>query len=335
MSCSLVTHHSSLSMPLWQHYHRPTTVAEALALLARYDGRARLISGGTDLLLEMQQGHRRPVEALVDVTAIGEMTGIGEKDGYVEVGAAVTHTQIVESALIVGQATCLVESCGVIGGPQVRNVATLGGNVAHALPAADGTTALVALDAEAEVATLDGRAWRPILNLFRGAGESAVDPTRELISRFRWPAALPGAASAYKRIMRPQGVALPILACAVWVCLKGNEGTEGTKSEEGNWPSKIQNPKSKIADVRICLGPVRPIPCRATEAEAALRGRSLDEGLADCVAAAQVEFSPRASKHRATAEYRREMIAVLLQRALPLAVERAITGQIVPEGVGL
>lgn len=307
-------------MPLWKRYHQPTTIEEALALLAQYDGRARVISGGTDLLLEMQQGHRPPLEALVDVAAIGEMMGIEERDGYVAVGAAVPHTQIVESELVVRQATCLVESCGVIGGPQVRNVATLGGNVAHALPAADGTTALVALDAEAEVATLDGRAWRPILSLFRGPGESAVDPTRELITRFRFPAAAPGAASAYKRIMRPQGVALPILAGAVWVRVQGSKGA---------------GEQSKIVDVRICLGPVQPIPCRAMQAEAALRGRMLDEALADGVAAAQAEFSPRASKYRATAEYRREMIAVLLRRALPLAVQRAAGGEIAPEGVGL
>jgi CO/xanthine dehydrogenase FAD-binding subunit len=304
-----------LFMSLWQHYHRPETVETTLELLASYDGRARIVSGGTDLLLEMQQGHKPPVEALVDVTAVSEMNNIRERDGWIEIGAAVPHTQIVKSPLIVQQATCLVESCGVIGGPQVRNVATLGGNVAHALPAADGTTALVALDGQAEVATENGRNWHPVLTLFAGPGRSHVDHTRELITRFRFPAAAPRTGTAFKRIMRPQGVALPILACAVWVQMGEDQST--------------------IKDVRICIGPVRPVPCRAAATEASLRGQSLAQALDHCVAAAQAEFSPRTSKHRATAEYRVEMIEVLLRRALPLAVQRALTGTAIPEGVGL
>jgi CO/xanthine dehydrogenase FAD-binding subunit len=313
-------------MALWQHYHRPATVEAALADLAAYDGRARVVSGGTDLLLEMQQGHKPPVVALVDVSAVAEMTAITRNGDWVEVGAAATHTQIVNAPLIRQHATCLVESCGVIGGPQVRNVATLGGNVAHALPAADGTTALVALDAEAEVATLGGRSWRPILSLFKGVAQSAVDQSRELITRFRFPAAAPYTATAFKRIMRPQGVALPILACAVWVEMAGEE----------NPKSQIPNPnfQSPIANLRICIGPVQATPCRAEAAEAALGGLSLAEGLEDGIAAALVELTPRTSKHRATAEYRREMIAVLLRRTLPLAVQRAVTGEAIPEGVG-
>jgi CO/xanthine dehydrogenase FAD-binding subunit len=204
-------------MSLWQHYHQPVTVDEGLDFLAQHDGAARVVSGGTDLLLEMQQGHKPPVAALVDVTGIAEMGKISQENGRIQLGAAVTHTRIVKSDLLVQRATCLVESCGVIGGPQVRNVATLGGNVAHALPAADGTTALVVLDAEVEVATINGRSWQPILSLFKGPGKSAVDHSRELITRFRFQGTQPGEGTAFKRIMRPQGVALPILACAVWV----------------------------------------------------------------------------------------------------------------------
>ena len=99
---------------------------------------ARVVAGGTDLLLELQQGRRPRVAALVDVTRIPEMSRIETARDDVYIGAAVTHTAIVASALLAKRATCLVESCGVIGGPQVRNVATLGGNVAHALPAGDG-----------------------------------------------------------------------------------------------------------------------------------------------------------------------------------------------------
>lgn len=309
-------------MNLWQQYYMPKTVDEALGRLREHDGRARVVGGGTDLILEMQQGRKPAVEAMVDVTAIADLTQIQEQDGMIAIGAGVTHTEIVKSELIARQATCLVESCGVIGGPQVRNVATLGGNVAHALPAADGTTALVVLDAEAEVARADGRVWRPILRLFKGPGISAVDQSRELLTRFRFPTGAPGTGSAFKRIMRPQGVALPILACAVWVRI--DEQDSGTASGD-----------CVVEEARICIGPVRPVPTRARQAEQALQGHTLAAALDDVVGEAQAEFTPRTSKHRATAEYRVEMIEVLLRRALPLAVQRALTGEAVPEGVGL
>jgi CO/xanthine dehydrogenase FAD-binding subunit len=318
--CAIITLNSwSYPVALWQRYYQPQSIEAAVALLAELDGRARVVAGGTDLLLEMEQGHKPPVEALIDVTGVAGMGEIVLHGRWLELGAAVTHTQIVGSPLVNRHATCLVESCGVIGGPQVRNVATLGGNVAHALPAADGTTALVALDAEAEIATQGDRIWEPILNLFKGPGQSAVDQTRALITRFRFAEAQPGTGTAFQRIMRPQGVALPILACAVWVRLERK--------------SKLQEPV--IKEARICLGPVGPVPCRAVETEAALRGQALATALEACLAAARREFKPRTSRHRATAEYRIEMIEVLLRRSLPLAVARAVTGQAVPEGVGL
>jgi CO/xanthine dehydrogenase FAD-binding subunit len=309
-------------MSFWQNYYRPETVAEALDHLRAHGKDARIIGGGTDLLLEMQQGRKPPAVALIDVTAIPALRRLELADGMVEVGAAVSHTEIVNTPFLAQHATCLVESCGVIGGPQVRNVATLGGNVAHALPAGDGTTALVVLDAEVEVASSNGLQWQPILSLFKGPGISAIDRSSELITRFRFPAAAPDSGTAFKRIMRPQGVSLPILACAVWVSLAPEQ-------------DPAQRDDAVIAAARICFGPVRPVPTRARQAEQALAGRSLGDGLERAVIAAQSEFTPRTSKHRATAEYRVEMIAVLLRRALPLAVQRALSGEAVPEGLGL
>lgn len=303
-------------MTHWDHYYLPSTVDEALARLADGEGAARVVAGGTDLLLELQQGRKPRLRALVDVTRIPEMTRIVESDETIEIGAAVTHTAIVASAALAQHATCLVESCGVIGGPQVRNVATLGGNVAHALPAGDGTLSLVALDAEAEVASPSGRAWRPVWSLFRGPGKSALDLSRELIVRFRLKRARleRGEASAFKRIMRPQGVALPILGLAAWVAV----GAGAVKA------------------ARLAMGPAGPVPLRAGRAEAVLVGRALDDAaLEEAVDALWAEAQLRTSPHRATAEYRREMVAVLAGRALRLAVQRATTGEAVPEGIGL
>lgn len=306
-------------MARWKYYHVPATLEEALNRLAEYGGAARVIAGGTDLLLELEQGHRPPVEALVDVTRVPELSVMTQHEGWIYLGAGVTHTTIVASALLTCTATCLVESCGVIGGPQVRNVATLGGNVAHALPAGDGTISLVALDAEAEVAGPSGTSWRPITTLFKGPGKSAVDPTREIIVQFRFRPPGEGEATAFKRIMRPQGVALPILGMAVWLKLAAED---------------VKSPA--IENIRIALGPAGPTPLRAVRTETFLKGPHLsDETLEQAAALLASEARLRTSPHRATSEYRRELLTPLLERALKLASYRARTGDIQPEGLGL
>jgi carbon-monoxide dehydrogenase medium subunit len=244
------------------------------------------------------------------------MAQISQEGDHVYVGAAVTHTAIVASSLLTDRATCLVESCGVIGGPQVRNVATLGGNVAHALPAGDGTLSLVALDAEAEVAGPAGRSWQPVRSLFAGPGRSTLDHGRDVLVRFRFRAARleQGEATAFKRIMRPQGVALPILGLAAWLALGGGQ----------------------VRQARLALGPAGPVPLRAEAAEAWLVGQALDDAALEHVTElVWSEARLRTSAHRATAEYRREMVAVLVRRALALAAQRARTGHAVPEGLGL
>ena len=305
-------------MDLWNHYHTPVSVEEALQLLASHAGAARVIAGGTDLVIDLQyvQTHHK-LDALVDVTRIPEMTQVTSDDSTCTIGAAVTHTTIVKSALLEARATCLVESCGVVGGPQVRNVGTLGGNVAHALPAGDGTTSLVALGADALVAWADGRReWLPIGQMFKGPGVSALDSSKDVLVAFRFRLSEKNEGSAFKRIMRPQGVALPILGCAIWVRLTPDH--------------------NRYEDVRICIGPVSPTPSRAEAVEAALRGGPVGvDAVERAVSVARETLHPRTSKYRATGEYRVEMIDTLLRRALPLAVERARTGVAHAEGVGL
>lgn len=303
-------------MRLWNQYYLPSTIDEALELLTQYAGQARVVAGGTDFLVELREGKHPFQEALIDITSIPELTEIKTQDNTAIVGAGVTHTQIVKSSVLAAQVTCLVESCGVVGGPQVRNVGTLGGNVAHALPAGDGTTSLVALDAEAEVVLGGERQWLPILDMFKGPGQSVLDPTRDMLLRFRFSLCGDSEATAFKRIMRPQGVALPILGCAVWV--------------------RLDEARQSYESARICLAPVGPTPCRATEVEAALIGQSsTNEIIENAVSVAHQALQPRTSKYRATADYRHEMIAVLLRRTLTLAVERATSGQATPEGVGI
>jgi CO/xanthine dehydrogenase FAD-binding subunit len=255
------------------------------------------------------------VGALVDITRIPELIQIDVEGDVLTLGAGVTHSAIVAHPAIRSRATSLAESCGVVGGPQVRNVATIGGNVAHALPAADGTLSLVAFSAEVEVASSEGRVWHDIRSIFTGPGKSSVDPCHQLLTRFRFKLTGEREASAFKRIMRPQGVALPVLGCAVWI--------------------KLDDSAQHFAETRIALGPVGPVPARAVEVESLLKDQPADERIIEEVSAkAQHILHPRTSKYRATAEYRAEMISVLLRRALLLAVHRARTGEIVPEGIG-
>jgi len=298
-------------MTLWNRYFSPTSLDEALSLLAQYKGQAKVVAGGTDLILDLRQGHHPPVEALVDVTGIDELTHITLAEDAFSIGAGVTHAQIVKNPELGRLATCLVESCGVVGGPQVRNVGTLGGNVAHALPAGDGTTSLVALDADVEIIKQGRRQWVPILDMFTGPGQSLLNTSRDILIQFRFKSAGPNQASAFNRIMRPQGVALPILGCAAWVQLDAAGQT--------------------ITAARLCIGPVSKTPARASQTEAALIGRPATEPTIEQAAAvAMDELHPRTSKYRATAEYRHLMIDVLLRRTLPTAIQRAKTGQAVP-----
>jgi carbon-monoxide dehydrogenase medium subunit len=308
-------------MTLWKHYHLPHTAEEAVELLEGYDGRARVVGGGTDLILEMQQGHQPSVEALIDPTRIPGLDQIVSEAPYLVIGAGVTHTQLTTDPQVVGGGTCLAESCGVIGGPQVRNVGTLAGNVAHALPAADGTIGLLALGGEAEIAGREqGRAasptvsrWVRLEEIFLGPGKSAIDCTRELITRLRFVPTAPGEGSAFKRMMRPQGVALPMINMAVRL--------------------RLDEAGGRVFDARVTIGPAGPTPFLAKQTMNYLNGQpATPEIFAHAAETALDEVHLRTSRHRATDEYRSEMIRTLLPRTLAKAAERARTSQAVPVG---
>lgn len=274
-----------------------------------------MIGGGTDLLLEIQQGQSPVEEAMVDTSRIAGLDRIEMVDGHIVIGCAVTHTQIVHAESIIKHGTCLVESCGVIGGPQVRNVATLAGNVAHALPAGDGSIGLLALGGEIEVTDSDGSRWMPLRDAYLGPGKSAIDHHRAILTRLRFQPTAAGEASAFTRVMRPQGVALPMISMATRLKLDEN----GT-----------------IGSVRISLGPAGPVPYLAEPAMDALAGREATPEHFDAATEAVLASVPlRTSRHRATKEYRAEMIKTHLPLILARAAERARSGQVIPEGVGL
>jgi len=291
-------------MTYWDHYLLPKTIDEALSYLNYAAGTARVISGGTDLLLDLRQGRHPPVGTLVDVTEIMELRDIQLEQSELFLGSAVTHREIIENSLLLEHARCLVEACGLIGGPQVRNVATIGGNVAHALPAADGSIALLALDAEAEIASVRGRRWEKVEDLFLGPGEAAFDPREEILIRFRLALRSDNAKSAFHRIMRPQGVAIAILNMALWVRL---------------------DQVNSIEDIRLAVGPAGPKPFRARETENHLRGNLLNEEIfREAVEILQNEAKVRTSPHRATKGYRKHLLGILLSHIYDQIVQQFI-----------
>jgi xanthine dehydrogenase FAD-binding subunit len=289
-------------MTLWKNYYLAESIHAALQALAGAGKSSRLVAGGTDLLLDLQQGRHTPVDTLVDVTSIPELNRIEVRGEWLYVGAAVPLNRIVASPLVQTHAEALIEACGLIGGPQVRNTATLGGNVSHALPAADGTIALLALDAQAEVASLEGNRCVPSESLFLGPGKSSLDPHNELLAGFYLPLTRPQQASAFRRVMRPQGVALPILNMAIWIHRTGDA----------------------IEDIRVAIGPAGPRPLRARQMESSLRGSTFSEtGVESALAALLSEAKFRTSPQRASANYRRHLAEVLLRETLQAAWERA------------
>ena len=289
----------------WQDYYTPATVAEALDILRRYDGQARVVGGGTDLLVETRRGLHRPVDALVDVTHLDGLDRITEEDGYIVIGCGVTHTTIINDPLIIKHGTCLAESCGVIGGPQVRNVGTLAGNVAHALPAGDGTIGLLALGGEIEVTDQDGSRWVPLRVSFKAPGKSFINRFTQILTRLRFRPAGANEGSAHHRVMRPQGLCLPIISMG----------------------ARLRVADGKIADARISMGPVGPVPYLAEPAMEALNGEpptdSAFEKAAD-VALQSVQL--RESKYRASRRYREQMIRTWLPDILDRASRRAQAG---------
>ena len=289
-------------MNLWQEYKRPASISEAIQDLTSASGPAMPIAGGTDLLLDLKQGRHAPIHTLIDLTFVPEMSLLELRGDELYIGAAVPVNRVALDPLTGTHAQALVEACNLIAGPQVRNTATLGGNVAHALPAADGTIALTALEAQAEVAGVSGTRRVPFTSLFLGPGKSSIDKSAEIIIGFYLPLTTYHQASCFKRIMRPQGVALPILNCAVW----------------------LERESDIVKDIHIAVGPGSSIPFRATEAEATLRGQvvnsdSLNRTMESLLG--QAHF--RTSARRASADYRRHIVGGLFGDVFETAWSRA------------
>jgi carbon-monoxide dehydrogenase medium subunit len=287
----------------WETYLAPKSLAEALAMLREHQGQARVIAGGTDLLIQLR---KKEVSArcLVDITRLDELQGITLEDGWIRVGACVTHQELASTPLIRERAAVLAEGAAQVGSPQIRNMGTVGGNIVNAQPAADVVVPLLALDAEVEVATATGLRRESLDCLFLGPGRCRVDATAEILTSVRFRALDGRQGSAFERLAKRKALALPILNAAVVV----------TVDDAGD----------VFQAVRLAIGPVAPTPCCAPQAEEALRGAAVaGPEIAAALEIAAAEAQPRSNPLRGSRAYRQEMVKVLLRRALERAVQAA------------
>jgi len=267
---------------------RPRSLREALEILAQAPG-TRPIAGGTDILVKARDG-QVDCGALFDLSLVPELEGIEERGDELWIGAAVTHSELVESPLVARLVPALAQACSVIGGPQIRNRGTLGGNLANASPAADTVPPLFAADAVVELGSLRRTRRLPITEVFTGPGVSVLEPD-ELILGVVVPIR-PDVRGAFIRLGQRQAQAISKVSVAVAL---------GGESRQPDW-------------VRVAFGAVAPTVIRARGAEELLV-KGGPESIEAAAEAARHEVRP-IDDLRSTGEYRREMAAVILRRAV-------------------
>lgn len=277
--------------------HKPQSIAEAVKLLGELEG-ARLLAGGTDLLVDIKQGLIQ-VKSLISLQEIEELKGIEEDGGRIRVGALVTPQQILSSSLILQHIPALADAARSMASTQIRSLATTGGNIASAVPSADLPPILIAADA---TVILDCGISRqlPLSQFFTGPRET-VCGAGEVMTSLVIPHPPPQTGLSYQKVAPREANALAVVGVASRITLKG----------------------AKIEKAAFVLGAVAPTPVLAAKASDLLCGREPSEGLFDKAAALAKEEGKPISDIRASAWYRKELIQILTRRALDMALARA------------
>jgi carbon-monoxide dehydrogenase medium subunit len=278
----------------------PGSVDECLAVLAKRGPEAKLVAGGTDLLPQLKNGLLHPAW-VIDISRLSELSTIAlDAGGSLRLGAAVTARQIERHAGLRAAYPALAESAALVGSIQVRNLATVGGNVCNAAPSADMAPPLVALDAEAVIAGPKGRRRVPLVKFFEGVRRTALAPD-ELLVEFVVAAPGPRSGGSYLRHTPRRELDIAVVGVASQITL-----TNGV-----------------CAKARIALAAVAPTPVRATAAERALEGQPLTPERIEQAATLAVEAARPISDQRGSAEFRTHLVRVLTKRTLTSALARA------------
>jgi xanthine dehydrogenase iron-sulfur cluster and FAD-binding subunit A len=272
---------------MWQTYLRPTTLPEALELLDRYAGQARIVAGGTDVLVELSRGVR-PTATLIDVTAVDGLKYVRDDGDHIALGALATHNDVIASAACVERALPLAQACLEVGAPQIRTRATVAGNLVTASPANDTITPLVALGAEVVLASKSGERVVSLADFYQGVRKTLLQP-HELLREIRIPALRPDQRGHFVKLGLRRAQAISVINVAFVLTFADDV----------------------VTDARITLGSVAPTIVRAPTAEAYLRGKRLDPLVcAEAGKLAGADASP-VDDVRGSAAYRRATVATL------------------------
>jgi carbon-monoxide dehydrogenase medium subunit len=278
-------------------YHAPASLDEALSLLERYGDEGRVLAGGQSLIPLMKLRFASP-QALVDINRIEGLDGLEEVDGGLAIGALVRHKDCERSPLLRGRFGVLGDAAPLISDPIVRNLGTMAGSLAHADPQGDWGSVLLAAGAEVEARSSGGTRTIPLGEFFQGPFTTALEPG-EMLTSVRVPDPGPNAAGTYLKLERKVG---DFATVGVAVHLSFDNGTVGKAG--------------------IALTGVGPSNLRALEAEEALKGAELDDDAIRSAAELAAQAAEPRDDVRGSAEYKRNIVRVFVQRGLRKAAGR-------------
>jgi len=283
-------------------YHEPPTLEEALHLLSEFGGNAKLLAGGTDVLVRMKLKVDKPTH-LISIARIPGLDEVIPRDRHgVTVGSGVTAAVLSRHELITDRFTPLAVAAGRLGAPMIRNRATIGGNLVNARPAADFPPPCMVLNATLRLKSSSGERDIPVSDFFRGPGETVIEP-HELLVAIDIETPPPWSGGAYIKLGQRKALEISMVNVAALLTL--------------------ESPDGPITNARIALGAVAPTPVRAFAAEQLLIGEKPSEELFQKAGETGVGMCSPITDHRGTMEYRCMMIEVLTKRALGMALEQA------------
>ncbi|HEY3277977.1 MAG TPA: FAD binding domain-containing protein [Syntrophorhabdaceae bacterium] len=307
-------------------YYKPQTLKEALDLAGSLENWA-YIAGGTDVMVLMRQKKIRPAH-LISLRNVGAICAVDTGSGLT-LGSGVTMSEINGNETIRKRYSALVDATSNVGSKQIRNVATVGGNICNAAPSADSACPLLVLDAGVCIMGPGGERVTAIDDFLVGPNKVAMEKG-EIVTSFKIPALGANTGSAYIKHTRRQAMDLPILGIAARITIRIDGDEVGCKDafctidSISHIVTRLEEEKVICEDVRIAMGVVAPRPIRAKKAEEALRGKVISEALfREIGEIAASESQPRDSV-RGEAWYRRDMVKVLTKRAILKAIDRVV-----------
>lgn len=278
---------------MWKQVISVASAGEAVALLAEHGPTARVMAGGTDLLIEIERGVRSGIETIIDISRAADLNDISLDGGFIRLGALVTHNDVVASELIRSRALPLAQSSWEVGAPQIRNRATIAGNIITASPANDTISPLLALDAEVELQSVRGLRRIPLNQFYTGLRRTVMEPD-ELLTAIFVRAMRSNERGVFIKLGLRRAQAITVVNVTAVLAFDGDI----------------------VSRAMITLGSVAPTVIRVSDAEAVLLGNPLTPDVIANAARIAATTPKPITDVRSTAEYRTEMIAVLVTRAL-------------------